>query len=201
MKSLVKVILFAGLAVLIWWLLTKNNFQCQQTIIKSDTTTVYDTAWSVKIEKYPVYKPGITITIHDTSWKYTTIDTMAILRDFYAKNVYNDTVWLDSFGYVCWVDTVTRNKIAARQKSKNYKLPTITKTVTINNYYQQSRQANITAQIDPLTGTIYSGLSYEDRKDRIYHVSAGLNKNGYGIMVGASIPVWKESTIMKKTSK
>jgi hypothetical protein len=200
-KSLVKVILFAGLAVLIWWLLTKNNFQCQQTIIKSDTTTVYDTAWSVKIEKYPVYKPGITITIHDTSWKYTTIDTMAILRDFYAKNVYNDTVWLDSFGYVCWVDTVTRNKIAARQKSKNYKLPTITKTVTINNYYQQSRQANITAQIDPLTGTIYSGLSYEDRKDRIYHVSAGLNKNGYGIMVGASIPVWKESTIMKKTSK
>ena len=201
MKSLVKVILFVGLTVLIWWLLTKNNFQCQQTIIKSDTTTVYDTAWSVKIEKYPVYKPGITITIHDTSWKYTTIDTMAILRDFYAKNVYNDTVWLDSFGYVCWVDTVTRNKIATRQKSKNYKLPTITKTVTINNYYQQSRQANITAQIDPLTGTIYSGLSYEDRKDRIYHVSAGLNKNGYGIMIGASIPVWKESTIMKKTSK
>jgi hypothetical protein len=202
-KSFTKVTLFIGLVVVIIWLLQKSDFQCQKTIIKSDTTIVHDTAWKEKIKRYPVYTPGPTITLPgDTQWKILPIDTMAILRDFYAKNVYNDTIWIDSFGYVCWVDTVTKNKINKRQKYVNYKIPVITTTVTVNNYYEPSRQLNVTGQIDPIASILYGGISYEDRKDRIYHVSAGLGKGGLGgIMIGISYPVWKETAVMKKISK
>lgn len=200
MKTLVKVVFGLGLVVGILWLLQKSDFQCQKTITKSDTTIVHDTSWSVKIERFPVYTPGPSVTLPgDTQYLLQPVDTMAILRAFYAKHVYNDTIWIDSFGYVCWVDTVTQNKIAKRQKSTNYKIPVITKTITINNYYEPSRQVNVTGQVDPIASILYGGISYEDRKDRIYHLSAGLGKGGLGgVMIGLSIPVWKETPLMKK---
>ena len=203
MKTLVKVVFGLGLVVGILWLLQKSDFQCQKTITKSDTTIVHDTSWSVKIERFPVYTPGPSVTLPgDTQYLLQPVDTMAILRAFYAKHVYNDTIWIDSFGYVCWVDTVTQNKIAKRQKSTNYKIPVITKTITINNYYEPSRQVNVTGQVDPIASILYGGISYEDRKDRIYHLSAGLGKGGLGgVMIGLSIPVWKETPLMKKISK
>jgi archaellum component FlaF (FlaF/FlaG flagellin family) len=199
-KTLVKVVFGLGLVVGILWLLQKSDFQCQKTITKSDTTIVHDTSWSVKIERFPVYTPGPSVTLPgDTQYLLQPVDTMAILRAFYAKHVYNDTIWIDSFGYVCWVDTVTQNKIAKRQKSTNYKIPVITKTITINNYYEPSRQVNVTGQVDPIASILYGGISYEDRKDRIYHLSAGLGKGGLGgVMIGLSIPVWKETPLMKK---
>jgi archaellum component FlaF (FlaF/FlaG flagellin family) len=202
-KTLVKVVFGLGLVVGILWLLQKSDFQCQKTITKSDTTIVHDTSWSVKIERFPVYTPGPSVTLPgDTQYLLQPVDTMAILRAFYAKHVYNDTIWIDSFGYVCWVDTVTQNKIAKRQKSTNYKIPVITKTITINNYYEPSRQVNVTGQVDPIASILYGGISYEDRKDRIYHLSAGLGKGGLGgVMIGLSIPVWKETPLMKKISK
>jgi hypothetical protein len=203
MKSIFKLLLVVGLGILVYVLLTGKVESCQQTPQGSDTTIVHDTAWNIKVEKYPVYKPGPTVTLPgDTQWLSQPIDTMKLLRDYYAKRVYFDTIWIDSFGFVAWLDTVNKNTVSARQKEKNYKIPTITKTVTINNYYTQSRQLNVTAAVNPTRGILYGGVSYEDRKDRIYHVSTGYGFGGFGgVVIGYSMPLWKESAILKKLSK
>ena len=161
----------------------------------SDTIIVRDTAWITKIEKYPVYTPGPTkILPGDTEWMYLPIDTLAILRDYNLKRIYNDTILIDSFGYVSWEDTVTKNKIERRQKFVNYKIPVITNTVTINNYYKQKRQLNTSVLLDLPRFTIYGGLLYEDRKDKIYQLNVGYGLNGPTFNVGMSFPLWTESS-------
>jgi hypothetical protein len=161
----------------------------------SDTIIVRDTTWITKIEKYPVYTPGPTkILPGDTEWMYLPIDTLAILRDYNLKRIYNDTILIDSFGYVSWEDTVTKNKIERRQKFVNYKIPVITNTVTINNYYKQKRQLNTSVLLDLPRFTIYGGLLYEDRKDKIYQLNVGYGLNGPTFNVGMSFPLWTESS-------
>jgi hypothetical protein len=181
------------------FLLSKNKGITSCSERKSDTTTIHDTTWKVNIKKYPVYTPGPVVTLPgDTQWLLQPIDTMSLLRDYYSRRVYFDTIWIDSFGFVYWGDTVNKNRIVSRQKGTNYKIPTITKTITINNYYNQRRQLNITGLVDVLNPTLYGGLLYEDRKDRIYHLNIGVGLRGSSLIGGVSFPILKESSILKK---
>jgi hypothetical protein len=192
-----KNILFIIIALIIGFLYVSNKFPqfCNDSRKKSDTTILRDTAWKVKIEKSTVYTPGpVKILPGDTKWMYLPIDTLAILRDYNLKRIYNDTILIDSFGYVSWEDTVTKNKIERRQKFVNYKIPVITNTVTINNYYKQKRQLNTSVLLDLPRFTIYGGLLYEDRKDKIYQLNVGYGLNGPTFNVGMSFPLWTESS-------
>ena len=74
-----------------------------------------------------------------------------------------------------------------------YKIPIKTNTITINNYYAQKRQINGSILIDLTRSTIYGGILYEDRTDRIYHFNLGLGVKGPSFLLGMSIPVWTES--------
>jgi hypothetical protein len=78
-------------------------------IVKIDTIElVHDTT---------IYKPGKKIikdtTIYDTTYLLTKVDTGEILKDYFAKNVYKDTI-LFAEGSVSLVDTISQNKIAGR---------------------------------------------------------------------------------------
>jgi hypothetical protein len=162
---------------------------------KSDTiiTIKYDTTWKTKIEKTPVYTPGPTkILPGDTT--YLTVDTAAILKDFYSKVYYNDTLKIDSFGFVAYHDVVTENKIASRQKESNYKIPTITKTVEkeIHHYYNQPRQLNAGFLIDPIRFRVSGLVSYENKKDHIFHLGVTTSQQGSSIIGGMT---WKIKTI------
>jgi hypothetical protein len=83
---------------------------CNFSNKKSDTIIIRDTAWNIKIEKYPVYTPGPTkILPGDTEWLYLSIDTMALLRDYNLRRIYNDTVLIDSFGYIQYIKIKLKN--------------------------------------------------------------------------------------------
>lgn len=78
-------------------------------IVKIDTfEVVHDTT---------IYKPGKKIvkdtTIYDTAYLQAKVDTGAILKDYFAKNVYKDTI-LFAEGSVSLVDTISQNKISGR---------------------------------------------------------------------------------------
>lgn len=78
-------------------------------IVKIDTfEVVHDTT---------IYKPGKKIikdtTIYDTTYLQAKVDTGAILKDYFAKNVYKDTI-LFAEGSVSLVDTISQNKILGR---------------------------------------------------------------------------------------
>ena len=78
-------------------------------IIKIDTIeSVHDTT---------IYKPGKKIlkdtTIYDTTYLLAKIDTGEILKDYFAKNVFKDTISFAE-GSVSLVDTISQNKILGR---------------------------------------------------------------------------------------
>ena len=100
----------------------------------SEPTTItkveirYDTVQTV-VEKYtPKWRDRI-ITKTDTI--PSIIDTLAILKDYYAKYVYTDTLKIDTIGYAIINDTITRNTILSRNVTTNLLVPTITRTNTI----------------------------------------------------------------------
>jgi hypothetical protein len=57
------------------------------------------------------------------------VDTAAILKDYYSKVFYSDTT-KTRYGNVIIKDTVTENRISARQVITDFNIPVITKTVT-----------------------------------------------------------------------
>jgi len=189
-----KVLQYIILIILIILVFVKVE-TCNTSKSKSDTiiTIKYDTAWKTKIEKTPVYTPGPTkILPGDT--QYLPVDTLAILKNYYNKIYYNDTLLIDSFGFVVYHDMVTENKIVQRQKESNYKIPVITKTIEkeIHHYYKQPRQVNAGFLVDPLKLRLSGLVSYEDKKDHIFHLGVTTSQQGSSIIGGMT---WKIKTI------
>lgn len=158
--------------------------------------TKYDTIWKkthdtitkevevVKI-KYvkpegPQYTPGENIDTCRARFNY-------LLKQHIARTTYKDTIFLDSLGTITVIDTVWLNKLKERTYIKNYKIPLVTKTITIIKQPDPKRQLYIggnlfgdKTQLQLLT----PGILYKDRKDRIYQANVGINFDGtltYGV--------------------
>lgn len=156
------------------------------------TTTKYDTTYVTTKVKSPVYIPGETKYLPGTT-TFLPVDTNAILSDYYASRIYNDTILIDSFGFVAFHDSVSRNKIAGRQNEKNYKIPVITKEVTKEiTVIKPCRKLYGGVLVDPMTFGGVGMMSYKTKTDKLYHAGAGASiKGGFSIMGGVSVPLWR----------
>lgn len=105
-----------------------------------------------------------------------------LLRDKYlVKNVYVDTIKLDTFGIVQVVDTVQFNKLKTRVTVQDYKIPTIIKETTIIKPADPVRQLYIGGNLFGNKNSlqiITPGLLYKNKKDQIYQANVGLNFDG-----------------------
>ena len=145
----------------------------------------YDT---LEVEK-KVFVPKIktvvrTNTITDTVVLKSRNDTLAILKDYYNKYVYQDTLKLDSLGYVVIMDTISQNKIFSRRFDSQILIPTT--TITNDIYLNQSKFfggvsiGGNKSQINFLSGD----LLYKSKKDNVYGVGLGVNQNLEPIVIG-----------------
>jgi hypothetical protein len=77
---------------------------------------VYVPKWRTKIE-----------TKYDTTYVEVPadVDTLNILKDYYSKYVYVDTLFLDTLGYITLIDTISENKIFSRANIQKITLPTV----------------------------------------------------------------------------
>jgi len=132
--------------------------------------------------KQTVYKPGKTI------YKETPVfvamprevDTVAILKDFYCKEVYKDTLKLnDGLGYVSVIDTVSQNNIIGRvwnsQVNKIIVKDTkIVKKAPVNQLYIGAvggfDRVNIVNYVGPT-------LVFKTKKDKLYSLGIGYGTN------------------------
>ena len=145
----------------------------------------YDTLEVEKRVFVPKVKTVIrTNTITDTVFKKYKIDTLAILKDYYSKYVYQDTLKLDSLGYVVIMDTITQNKIFSRRFDSQILIPTT--TITNDIYLNQSKFfggvsiGGNKSQINFLSGD----LLYKSKKDNVYGLGIGVNQNLEQIITG-----------------
>lgn len=182
--------------IALMFLLTFQHKGCAPSDVKSDTVTVRDTAWKVH-DSLIVKKLKVKEVIHDTLPPEYIADTNypklkaqydALVVAFLAKNIYADTVKLDTLGYVAVADTVHKNEIQGRSYKYNYKIPTVTVTNTITNeappkgalFVGGGVSGNKQGGLNLLKG----GILYKSKKDKIFGVHVGVNGNSqvvYGV--------------------
>lgn len=109
--TLYKNILIAILFLVALMLLNSKKLPNSLPIVITTVDTLYKDTIVIK------WKSGKSIlkdtVIHDTIPQLVASDTMAILKDFFAKNVYKDTFNIPE-GVISVIDTISKNQIYGR---------------------------------------------------------------------------------------
>lgn len=105
------------------------------------------------------------------------VDTAALLKDFFAKNIYKDTLHLpDSLGTVALIDTISKNKILGRTFNASVKQRTIKETTIVKElpktkvFYGFEGGFNKT----DVVSHIGMGLILNTKSDKLYNLGIGV---------------------------
>ena len=187
-KEILKFLGYIGLVLSIIMIIKSCNNEDlkQQTTIK--TKIEYITV-EKKIPQYiPKWKTRVENKI-DIDTFLTNVDTFAILKDYYSKYYYEDTLSLDTLGYVLIKDTISKNNITSRDINYKVLIPKITieKTIYINKreFYTGFGIIGNPQQIN----YIGAELLYKTKKKHAFSLGVGVNQNF--IPVVSSRMYWK----------
>jgi len=188
-----KILVFVVMCLL--FTVALQNKGCNGPNIKADTVTLHDTAWKIH-DSLIVKKLKVKEIIHDTLPPEYIADTNypklkaqydALVIAYLVKNIYADTVKLDTLGYVAVADTVHKNEIHGRSYKYNYKIPTVTVTTTIT---KQAPPKGALFMGGGVTGNkngldvLQGGFLYKSKYDKVLGLHVGINGNNqvvYGI--------------------
>jgi hypothetical protein len=147
-------------------------------VVKHDIDTQF-------IEKYyETFRDGEDVIIdqivHDTV--PALIDTMAILKDYYARISYRDTLKLDSSGYVVVLDTISQNRLQGRKYTANL----INRQINEKIYLVDTKpHVYLKGGLNDLNGGLrpYFGVSAILHGKMSYELNMDLNKRiGFGLL-------------------
>jgi len=105
------------------------------------------------------------------------VDTAALLKDYFAKNIYNDTLHLpDSLGYVFLTDTITKNKIEGRTFTAKVKQREIKETLIVKELPKNQIYFGLNGGFNKVdvVSHIGAGFLLKTKKDKIYQINAGV---------------------------
>lgn len=158
-----------------------------------------------EVVKYKVkYKQGKDI-YHDTTIYVQIpvdkpVDTLSILKDFFAKNVYNDTLFLpDNLGTVLLFDTISKNKIEGRRFIANVKQRIITDTKIVKELPKTKVFVGVEGGFNKadVVSHLGTGVMINTKNDKLFHLGVGVanrtidGTNGkFSPYVGAGV-YWK----------
>ena len=112
----------------------------------------------------------------------TIVDTQALLHDYFAKNIYKDTLQLpDSLGIVSLIDTITQNKILGRTFNASVKQRVIKETTIVKELPKTQVYYGFTGGFNKVdvVSSIGAGALIKTKKDKIYQLGIGVaNKVG-----------------------
>ena len=136
--------------------------------------TKWDTVNVTQTEYVPKWRTKV-VTEHDTIPQ--DIDTMSILKDYYAKYHYTDTLTLDTLGYLVLNDTISQNSILSRSFTSDISIPTttITKEIYLNKreFYWGMGVNGGTSQLDYVGGE----FMFKNKQRNMYGIGVGVNQD------------------------
>jgi hypothetical protein len=106
----------------------------------------------------------------------TIVDTAALLKDFFAKNIYKDTLNLpDSLGIVSLIDTITQNKIFGRTFNASVKQRTIKETTIVKELPKTKVFYGLEGGFNKADVVSHLGLGVliNTKQDKIFHLGIG----------------------------
>lgn len=156
----------------------------QKPSVKIDTVySVKDTVIYRNVPVYKTIKPTLPLPAEFIPSKQP--DTLKsqfnkLVDAHVVKNIYKDSIAIDSFGYVYITDTVQFNKLGKRTFTEKYKIPVVTKTVTEQAPPKRQLYIGGTIGINNVftIDNASAGLLYKNKKDQIYSIHAGVDMNG-----------------------
>lgn len=190
---------FFNLVVLIL-LVTLLLKSCKSTPSENGGIKVIrDTTWIVKdstiyskpqiIKTIPIDVSRDTIInnyLPDTNYQKLVQQYQSVVNELLAKNIYLDSVKIDTIGWVKVLDTVSKNQISGRTFKYSYKYPVIKETrilppeiknqVFVGGFLQGVKGEPINA--------MSAGFLFKNKHDYVFGASAGFNRDGnivYGV--------------------
>lgn len=179
---------------MILYVTCKRQNVANSVVVKSDTVTyVHYVYYKDTTRSKPTLVQRVRDTLFENSVEYYPAEGynelleqfQTLKQDLLSRNIYKDSLYLDSLGWVKIIDTVQKNNIIGREFIKDIKIPekttTITNTVVIN---KREFYAGPSLRIlSPTTFGIGGGILYKDLKNRIYggNVSWDGGKLTYGV--------------------
>lgn len=142
------------------------------TIVKVDTHYVYKDTVIIKyvtlVKTDTMWLPGDSVFIPDTCYAQLKLQFETLTRSYVARNIYRDTLALDTFGFVIVQDTIQYNRLRQHQYQLSYSMPVVTKTVTLPAKRQLYAGGGLSTNTALTSMSLQSGLLYKDKKDRVY---------------------------------
>ena len=188
-KNLNLYLLLVIAALIIVILLMRSCTPTQNVDIPVAGTTTVDTTYR-DIIKYETK----TVVLHETDTEYVKEPWMipdsnyAVLKqqfedlvNLYAvKNIYKDTILVDTIGYITVTDTIQKNKMLQRKYFHLYSIPTITITnvVPLPPKRELFLGAGVTFAYPTVPQGITTGLLFKDKKSRVFGLQCGVNTKG-----------------------
>ena len=108
----------------------------------------------------------------------TIVDTAALLKDYYSKVLYKDTLVLpDSLGTVSLLDTISQNKIFGRTFNASVKQRTIKETLIVKELPKTQVYYGLTGGFNKadVVSNVGAGLLIKTKKDKIYNLGVGVS--------------------------
>ena len=169
--------------------------QCKNTPAPEAPTIVRDTVLVVK-ESLTVTKPQLVKTIEshdsiilkeyvpDTNYAKLVVQYQEIVNQLLAKNIMQDSLAIDSVGYVKITDTVQKNLIVGRSVLSRISYPIIRETITLP--AKKTNQLYVGGAIlgTPAPNGIMGSALLKTRNDFLFGGSLSINTYGdmqYGI--------------------
>lgn len=106
------------------------------------------------------------------------VDTQALLKDYYSKVLYKDTLFLpDSLGTVALTDTITQNKILGRTFNAKVKQREIKETMIVKELPKTQVYYGLTGGFNKadVISNVGAGVLVKTKKDKIYQLGLGVS--------------------------
>lgn len=185
MNQRIYLIVIAVLVAII--LLQRSCSTPNKVFVPGENKIVYDTVWKhvvkKEVRKVPllvrdtVSLPGDTVFIPDGNYEKLKSQYLTLANNYGARNIYRDSVQLDTFGYVVVIDTLQYNLLKSRQYLHNYKIPTVTGYVQQEQRRQLYIGGGISINKSLELANLQVGVLYKTKKDQIYGIQTGISQN------------------------
>jgi hypothetical protein len=180
--STIKNILLIAFIALFIWQMKSGKINIGKTIMVEGKAyevikEIHDTIDVVKTKTQ--WKQGADI-VHETIKEVqipVIVDTQALLHDYFAKNIYKDTLHLpDSLGYVFLTDTITKNKIEGRIFTAKVKQRVIENTTIVKELPKTKIFYGIEGGFNKadVVSHIGLGLLINTKSDKIFQLGLGV---------------------------
>jgi hypothetical protein len=170
----IQTLLIVVLAVLLLLQRSCSSTPQVEPKVITEVVTNWDTVKVTTKEYVPKY---IRKTIVDIDTFKAPIDTVSILKDYYAKYFYTDTIKIDTLGTIVINDTVTRNLISIRDVQSNIFIPTTTVTNTIYINKREFFGGVSVGANQQMIQNINGEFLYVNKKRNAYGFGIGLDPN------------------------